>query len=272
MNTILYLTDFYYQAKGREYFREDLYITSKLKDHFNILIGNPHQVNSYLECADLIIFRNTGSIMNYESYFNEFIKNVKQKNILTFNSFDGKGDQQGKDYLLTMTQENLPVIPTINNPKAIDLLGSYKKLMVKAKNGADSIGQEVVEYDALSHIELDQNKIIQPFLDFEYEVSFYYINNDFQYALYAPDKSKRWELMEYTPNTEDIQFADLFIQWNTLERGITRVDACRLKDGRLLLVELEDLNPYLSLDLLSDTKKESFISNWIDVLKNEVLN
>lgn len=32
--------------------------------------------------------------------------------------------------------------------------------------------------------------------------------------------------------------------------SLPRLDACRLPDGRLLLVELEDLNPYLSLDLL----------------------
>jgi hypothetical protein len=265
MKTILYLTDFYYPAKGREYFREDLYITSKLKDHFNILIGHPHQVNSYLECADIIVFRNTGSIMNYESYFKEFVKKVKQKNLRTFNSFDGKADQQGKDYLLTMTKENLPVIPTIASLEDLDRLENSTKFMVKTKNGADSIGQEIVSYDQLQSLDL-KNKIIQPYLDFQHEVSFYYLNDEFQYALYAPDKSKRWELTEYKPTVEDLKFADTFIKWNNLERGITRVDACRLNNGSLQLVELEDLNPYLSLDLLDEEKRELFINNWIHIL------
>lgn len=48
MTTILYLTDLYYDAKGREYYKEDLFITSKLKEHFNILIGNPQQAISSL--------------------------------------------------------------------------------------------------------------------------------------------------------------------------------------------------------------------------------
>ena len=67
------------------------------------------------------------------------------------------------------------------------------------------------------------------------------------YALYAPDKSKRWILKEYNCTDEDIAFAGRFIEWNTVTYGIQRVDACRTKDGELLLVELEDLNPYLSI-------------------------
>lgn len=51
MKTILYLTDLYYEAKGRRYYEEDLYITSKLKNHFNLLIGHPHQAISNLESA-----------------------------------------------------------------------------------------------------------------------------------------------------------------------------------------------------------------------------
>ena len=30
---VLYLTDLYYEAKGRKYFEEDLYITEILKEH-----------------------------------------------------------------------------------------------------------------------------------------------------------------------------------------------------------------------------------------------
>ena len=69
MKTLLYLTDLYYEAKGRKYYEEDLYITSKLKNHFNILIGHPHQAISNLDKADLVVFRNTGSV----KYNNVFI-------------------------------------------------------------------------------------------------------------------------------------------------------------------------------------------------------
>ncbi|WP_426478079.1 hypothetical protein ACP3T3_00930 [Chryseobacterium sp. CBSDS_008] len=266
MKTILYLTDFYYVAKGRAYYREDLYITSKLKNYFNILIGHPHQANSYLEYADIIIFRNTGSVMKYEPYFREFVHNVKHKGLLTFNSFDGKGDQRGKNYLLYLTRIHFPVIPTVDKLQKLDRLGISESYMVKMKNGADSIGQQQINIEDIHSIELS-GKIIQPFIDFIYEVSFVYLNDRFQYAVYAPQKDKRWELIEYIPSASDIAFADQFIQWNHLTRGITRIDACRLQDGTLLLVELEDLNPFLSLQVLTKNKQEIFIKNWIEILQ-----
>lgn len=266
MNTILYLTDLFYEAKGRKYYEEDLFITSKLKEHFNILIGHPHQAISNLDCADLIVFRNTGAVLGFQKYFNEFVEKVKEKNLLTFNSFDGKADIKGKQYLLELTRENYPVIPTIENITQLKKIKDPEKFIVKLKNGADSIGMEILSKSELLSADLKE-KLIQPYIDFEYEVSFYYLNNSFQYALYAPDKEKRWNLTEYEPTPEDLKFAETFIQWNNMKRGITRVDACRLKDDSLLLVELEDLNPFLSIDLLSEEKREIFINNFIQALK-----
>lgn len=267
MKTILYLTDLYYVAKGRNYYEEDLYITSKLKNHFNILIGNPHQALAYLDVADLVVFRNTGSILNYQEYFNQFLSEVKSKNVLIFNSFDGKADIKGKQYLIDLTVEKYPVIPTVETIKDLAQIGSHDEYIVKIKNGADSIGMEILSKEEL----LSQNplgKLIQPLIDFKYEVSFYYLNEAFQYALYAPDKSKRWELSEYMPTPEDLNFASKFITWNNIRTGITRVDACRCEDGSLLLVELEDLNPYLSLEILNEDKRNSFLSNLVETFKN----
>ncbi|PUV24527.1 hypothetical protein [Sphingobacterium athyrii] len=270
MRTILYLTDLYYEAKGRKYYEEDLYITSKLKSHFNLLIGHPHQAISNLDKADLIVFRNTGSVLGYQKYFQNFVREIGLKNILTFNSFDGKADILGKQYLIDLTNQGYPVIPTVANLNEIALFGDkYNHYIVKLKNGADSIGMEVLTHQELI-VSNPQGKLIQPLIDFEYEVSFYYLNREFQYALYAPDKSKRWELVEYTPTTNDLIFAKKFVEWNNIKHGITRVDACRLADHSLLLVELEDLNPFLSIELLPDKMRESFINNFITALKNIV--
>lgn len=266
MQTLLYLTDLYYEAKGRKYYEEDLYITSRLKEHFNVLIGNPRQALSFLDCADFIVFRNTGPVIYYQSYFQDFLQVVRDKKILTFNSFDGKADIKGKHYLLDLTERGFPVIPTVDDVGKIDQLGNPEKYIIKIKDGADSIGMEVVSKEEILRTK-PTGKLIQPWIDFDYEVSFYYLNDVFQYALFAPDKSKRWELTEYEPTPGDLNFAEKFIQWNDLERGITRVDACRLKDGSLLLVEVEDLNPFLSIDLLSDEKRERFIENLGEVLK-----
>ena len=265
MKTILYLTDLYYAAKGRNYYEEDLYITSKLKSHFNILIGHPQQVLSYVDCADLIVFRNTGPVMQYKDYFRQFVEEVKSREILTFNSFDGKADMKGKDYLLQLTLDGFPVIPTVDQMEHIDLLGPTTQYIVKLKDGADSIGMKKVSREKLPGEEIE-GRLIQPYIDFEYEVSFYYLDAKFQYALYAPDKNSRWSLKVYKATVADLSFADQFIQWNKMTRGITRVDACRLKDGRLLLVELEDLNPFLSLDALNELKRDVFINHFITSL------
>jgi len=265
-HTLLYLTDLYYPAKGRNYYEEDLYITSQLKEHFNILIGNPQQALSFLDKADFIVFRNTGPVAYYQEYFNDFVDVVKQKGIPTFNSFDGKADMKGKQYLLDLFEQDLPVIPTIANLNKLHLLPQSDQYIIKIKNGADSIGMEKVSKEELNNANL-KNKLVQPFIDFDYEVSFYFINNEFQYALYAPDKSKRWELKTYKASDEDLKFAQKFIQWNNMQRGIQRVDACKLKDGSLLLVELEDLNPFLSLDALNEKTRDKFIQNFIRALK-----
>lgn len=266
MTKILYLTDLYYKANGRNYYEEDLYITSRLKDHFNLLIGHPQQALEFLDVADAVVFRNTGPVIAYQEYFRRFVSEVNERSLLTFNSFDGKADMRGKQYLVDLTEQNFPVIPTVEQKQEIDQLGEPERYIVKIKNGADSIGMELLSKPELQEADI-HGKLIQPFIDFEYEVSFYYLNNEFQYALYAPDKHKRWVLKEYDATTADLSFADKFIRWNNMQRGITRVDACRLRDGSLLLVELEDLNPFLSLDLLPSEKRDAFINNFIVALK-----
>ena len=110
--------------------------------------------------------------------------------------------------------------------------------------------------------------LIQPAIDFEYEVSFYFINGRLEYVLYAPDNDKRWELEKYEFSQDDKEFAEKFIAWNDIENGIQRVDACRTKEGELLLVELEDLNPYRSILELDEKTRDDFMNHLIIALKN----
>lgn len=265
MKSILYVTDLYYKAKGRNYYEEDLLITSHFKDHFNVLICHPHQVMEFLDVAEMIIIRNSGSVIYYKDYYDQFVEEARDRKLTVFNSLDGKGDMQGKQYLLELTQAGFPVIPTIEHLDDLDILGDTPRYIVKPKFGADSIGMKILAKDALVNQELG-SMLIQPFVTFNYELSFYFLNNQFEYALYAPNKSKRWELEEFIPNDTDLEFARKFIQWNDMECGIQRVDACRLPDGSLLLVELEDLNPFLSLDCLSDARKQQFIDNFVNAV------
>lgn len=259
--SLLYLTDFYYQAKGRKYYEEDLQITRYLKDYFHLVIAHPQQAIPFLNAADAVVIRNTGPVIYYLSYFEDFKHEVTGRKLLSFNSLDGKADMQGKNYLVELTKKGYPVIPSIRQMQDLPLLGESEKWVIKSIQGADSIGMQVVSRQPFNQLDLQQ-KIIQPWITFEYEVSFYFLNNEFQYALYAPDKQKRWQLAPYEATPEDLQFAQQFINWNQMQHSLQRVDACRLPEGRLLLVELEDLNPYLSLDLLSFLQQERFLNNF----------
>lgn len=259
--SVLYLTDFYYPANGRNYYEEDIYVISKLKDDFEILICSPLHSKNYEQLTDVVIFRNTGAVIYYKECFDEFLKRASSNNVSVYNSLTGKGDMRGKQHLLDLSRENYPVIPTIDTLDDLNRLPSSNRYILKLKNGADSIGMENVTYEELQKQDL-RNYIIQPFINFRYEVSFYFIDDTFQYALYAPDKNKRWELKEYTPTTEDLLFANTFIEWNSITHGIQRVDGCRLDSGDLLLVELEDLNPFLSLNAVSKEVKDNFVNNF----------
>ena len=84
--------------------------------------------------------------------------------------------------------------------------------------------------------------------------------------MYAPDRNRRWELKRYDFTDDDRQFAEKFIGWNDIDYGIERVDACRTREGELLLVELEDLNPYLSILELDPQTRDAFIDDLIHAL------
>ncbi|AJS57798.1 hypothetical protein [Paenibacillus sp. IHBB 10380] len=263
MKTLLFVTDLYYQANGRTYYEEDLFLTSQLRESFALTICHPQDIHAFEEKHELIVFRNAGPIVNFKDKYLSLRERVIANKYKTYNSFNGKGDMNGKDYLLELTKAGYPVIPTIDDIELIEKLPDVETYVSKPKDGADSIGFELIsKNDLTSKFDANvRNVLIQPLIDFDYEVSFYFIDHEFQYALYASDKKKRWILSEFVPTKEDLKFANQFIEWNNLNWGIQRVDACRTTQGELLLVELEDLNPYLSLLELKPELRQRFIEN-----------
>ena len=260
--TILFVTDLYYQAKQRRYADEDIYLTSQLRDNFNLVICHPQDTKSFENLVDEIVCRNTGPVIYYKRAYSEFRNRLLANKKVVYNSLSGHADMVGKQYLIDLTACNFPVIPTIDDRSNISFLPTVDTYVVKPKQGADSHGLEFIGKNNIDKMDL-ADKLLQPKINFEYEVSFFYIDNDLQYALYAPDKDRRWELEIYKYSTADLQFANKFIDWNKLEHGIQRVDACRTYDGDLLLVELEDLNPYLSLLEIDHELRKNFIKNFV---------
>ncbi len=274
---ILLVTDLNFEAQGREYFREDIYLFGRLKNIFSVILVDPRSMVDYMDFVDLILFRNAGPIANITDEYRQFTHRAGLKNIKTYNSLDGNADMQGKEYLITLTHLKYPVIPTIDSFKDLDTLESVcvNRYVVKPKNGADSIGLKIVEKTFLDRevASFDGTGfLIQPEIDFIHEISFYFIDEEFQYALYAPQKDKRWELVAYAATPREIELASEFVAWNRMQHGIQRVDMCMTRDGRLLLMELEDVNPFLSLDKLPPATACQFIDRLISSIRRVLDN
>ncbi|MEV5595866.1 hypothetical protein [Streptomyces sp. NPDC052496] len=263
---LLFVTDLAYQAKGRRYCDEDIFLSSRLRADFDLALCHPLEAAALMDAFDLTVIRNSGPVLNHQEQHAAFRARALATGARVYNELTGQADMAGKQYLLDLTAAGLPVIPTVDAAADLGRLPDAAEYVVKPKLGADSIGLEFVPRDRLADLRYG-DVLVQPRIDFAYEVSFYFIDHTFQYALYAPRPGRRWHLERYRPDEADLEFARSFVAWNTVGHGIQRVDACRAPDGRLLLVELEDLNPYLSLDLLDDATRDTFVENLTSSLR-----
>jgi hypothetical protein len=257
--SILYVTDLAYPARGRRYCDEDIFLTSRLRADFDLALCHPRDAAALMDAFDAVVVRNSGPVLEYQAAYDEFRARAVERGARVYNQLTGKADMAGKQYLLDLSAAGHPVIPTVDRPEDLHRLPEADQYVVKPRFGADSVGLEIMSADRVREV-ADGDILVQPRIDFSYEVSFYFVDHDFQYALYAPHTDRRWQLEPYEPTREDLEFARRFIDWNAVDHGVQRVDACRAPDGELLLVELEDLNPYLSLDALSESRRDAFVA------------
>ncbi|MFJ3806225.1 hypothetical protein ACIPWE_07625 [Streptomyces sp. NPDC090073] len=256
---LLYVTDLAYQARGRRYCDEDIHLAARLRERFDLALCHPRDAVALMDGFDAVVVRNSGPVLGYPSEYEAFRARALATGALVYNPLTGKADMAGKQYLLDLSAAGFPVIPTVGRAEDLHLLPAAEAYVVKPRLGADSLGMRIVPAGQVAPLATG-DVLIQPCVDFAYEVSFYFVDDDFQYALYAPDPERRWELEPYAATAADLEFARRFVDWNDLGPGIQRVDACRAPDGGLLLVELEDLNPYLSLDALPEEAAEAFVT------------
>ncbi|MFD6418182.1 hypothetical protein [Streptomyces sp. NPDC060194] len=257
--SLLLVTDLAYPARGRRYGDEDVLLSSRLREHFDVALCHPLDAVALMDGYDVVLVRNSGPVLHYQEAYDAFRAHALRTGARVYNPLHGRGDMAGKQYLLDLTAEGHPVIPTADRAEGLAALPTAASYAVKPKAGADSEGLRFVAPDELPALDLRGDLLVQPRIDFRYEVSFYFVDDAFQYALHAPDPARRWDLAPYEATPADLAFAHRFIAWNTLTHGIQRVDACRTPTDDLLLVELEDLNPYLSLDLLPEPQRHAFL-------------
>ncbi|MDX3522780.1 hypothetical protein [Streptomyces scabiei] len=256
---LLYVTDLAYPARGRRYGDEDVFLTSRLRTEFDLALCHPLDAPALLDGFDAVMVRNSGPVLHHREAYDAFRTRAQALGTPVYNPLTGRADMAGKQYLVDLTEAGYPVIPTVDRPEDRGRLPATGTYAVKPRSGADSIGLRFLTGAELADLTWGDD-LVQPRVDFRHEVSFYYVDDTFQYALYAPDPARRWVLEPYAASAADLAFARRFIDWNTLDHGIQRVDACRTRDGDLLLVELEDLNPYLSLDRVPEPVRDAFVT------------
>ncbi|GGR39228.1 hypothetical protein [Streptomyces roseolus] len=255
---LLYVTDLAYPARGRRYCDEDIDLTARLRASFDLALCHPRDAAALMGAFDAVVVRNSGPVLHHQEAYDHFRERATALGTRVYNPLHGRGDMAGKQYLVDLTAAGYPVIPTVDRAEDLKRLPEAGEYAVKPKAGADSIGLRFLPYEELSGLTVDGDLLVQPRIDFAYEVSFVFVDDVFQYALYAPDPERRWVLEPYEPTGADLAFARRFVEWNTLDHGVQRVDACRTRAGELLLVELEDLNPYLSLDRVGEPVRVRF--------------
>jgi hypothetical protein len=255
---ILFVTDLSYEARGRRYGDEDVDLTRRLREHVDLATCHPRDAEALMDAFDVVVVRNTGPVIGYLDAYESFRAAALATGKPVFTELTGRADQAGKQYLLDLWHAGYTVIPTVSSPADLSRLPVVDEYVVKPMLGADSHGLRFLSAAAVGGL-TEVGVLIQPRIPFVHEVSFYFVDDAFQYALFAPDPAARWDLEPYDPTADDLAFAQRFIAWNAIAHGIQRVDACRTPDGELLLVELEDLNPYLSLHLVTEEQRQRFV-------------
>lgn len=225
------------------------YYDKNLEDEFDIFIKR------YSWIEDINDFLVGAEESDYET-------RILNKNLPRIN-FDGKFDNKGKNYLVNLYQQGYSVVPTINRINDINKIGIHDKYLVKPVNGYASYG--IIETDIKNIKEhWNKNYVIQPKIDFDSEVQFYFIGNKFEFAqIFIPKKLlSHNNAMFYTPSDEELKLAIQFALLNGENfNGVQRIDFLKY-NNQLLLSELEDDSPYMSIEALSDSQRKKFINDF----------
>ena len=207
------------------------------------------------------IIGTTWDYWDYPDLFIQTLKRIEQATHL-FNTADLVQWNSHKGYLKDLAQKGARLIPTLwidridrnSFLSAFDQLSS-DDLVFKRQVGAGADGQfRLGPNDSLP--DMPHPMMVQPFLSKiqeEGEYSFIFIDGAFCHALLKTAKSGDYRIQStyggretpIAPTSEDLEEAESVVQ--TLEETplYARVDMLRGEDGRLLLMELELIEPYL---------------------------
>lgn len=170
-----------------------------------------------------------------------------------------RGLMAEKTYLRELFETGMQVIPTAILPMHLRELPPCSDFIVKPINGGSSRGVTVVPAASFDPARLDGRLLVQPALQLRHELSFFFVDDVFSYAMCTG--TSRWHMVPHEPSKEEMMLALEFVAWNKLAHGLQRVDLCRTQAGELFLMELEEHMAYLSWDDMCSAQREQFVSD-----------
>lgn len=250
--------------------KEDCFIAkSFIDDGHHVTITREDYDERLDNLFDVIVIRNIWHFdrENYDYYKNKMInlrERLKRKNIATINLF-GKFDDSGKLYLEKLYKKGYPVIPSSTTLSIFEEYSDDDEFLLKPLNGYEGYG--IIETKK-KNIKENSNYIIQPKIEFEKEIEFYFLNKDFQFVLeFVPSKKPVYPIPSlYKYSEEELKIAQTFA--NLCDDnfvGVQRIDFLKTLDGKLLLLEIGDSSPYLNLNSLNEETRNKFLQNYKDM-------
>lgn len=253
---------------------EDRFLVRYLRGLFDITVVDPKRAVERLPEFSRVLIRNAWPSRLFEKEFRAMREIIMEQGIRSYNPFHRNGFIEDKEYLLHLFRAGYPVIPSVDLIEDLELLGSRERYVIKPKDGCSSYGVKVLTKEELLRTNL-AGYIVQPEIDFVDEISLYFIDGIFVYAMVSAGKGKRWNLQEYPPTQIELEWAQDFVDWNALPYGLQRIDGCRLRDGSILLMEVEDTMPMLTLRDLSPISRgrvlKAFSASLLKNLRDEEL-
>ena len=247
--------------------QEDEQLATFLSGEFDLAISHPVDCVPHLSSAEGVIIRNIWPTHAYREDWENVKNYIRDYDLPTYNPLGLKGDIEGKNYLVVLHEKGYPVIPSIDRVADLHKLPQVRDYWIKPKFSCDGIGARKVTRESLV-VENPKGYIIQPFLEFEYEASFFFIDNEYHHAFREQHRLLDDRVQPYTATLQDLTFAKAFVEWAALPYGIQRIDAIRTIAGDLLLTEIEDLSPYLYIAEVEEKTRASFLKEIRASMKN----
>ncbi len=257
---------------------EDKYLAESLKKDGNIVDISWIDYDEKLdEKYDVIIRRNTWvdkleKTIKYSKLDNLLKERLQKKHIKTVNlvGYDGKG----KKYLIDFIKKGYPVIPTFYNVDDALTKTDCDEYILKMEDSYGSgLGQMVVEREKIKEI-FKHGYLIQPKLKFKSEIQNYFVGNKLMYVFeYIPSKYPNYpDPISIKLNNKQKDIVCSIAKETGLKVGFQRIDFLKLENDDLLLLEIEDNSPHMSLEELNENYRnivlEEYKNNLYKYLEN----